>query len=538
MLCKEFNFMTKKIKILLACDNISLIELVKKNVFLQNDWDVLFVQVKSELNIKIQSHKPDIIILDSALEGAQIPDILSLFYETPIILLTDSTNEINFDKYSNLKFVKKYQEITQTLPEIALEIQQIISTIYNNLEKEELISKIFDLENRLNECKLKNIRLIEEKGKSEDSNKQKSAFLANMSHEIRTPMNGIIGFSELLENSSVTDEQKCSYMRIIKKSAVDLLSIINDIVDISKIETGQVKLSSNVVKVEDLINETFNFFRPIAQSKNLLLNSDFKIPVKDFVIVTDEIKLKQVLTNLVNNAVKFTDKGSITIGVQNRDHNIEFFVQDTGVGIPNKYRTLIFDRFRQAEYNNARKHGGSGLGLAISKAYVELLGGDIWVESEVGKGSTFFFTLPMAKQKARKNTNNNENIYLENCLTGKTVLVAEDELVNYLYASEVIQKTGAQIIRAEDGTIVLDMLKHKTKADIILMDIKMPTKNGIDTAVEIRKSGNNIPIIAVTAFALTDDKQKALKAGCNAFLHKPYRSAELIHLLVNLLNVN
>jgi len=530
--------MTKKIKILLACDNISLIELVKKNVFLQNDWDVLFVQVKSELNIKIQSHKPDIIILDSALEGAQIPDILSLFYETPIILLTDSTNEINFDKYSNLKFVKKYQEITQTLPEIALEIQQIISTIYNNLEKEELISKIFDLENRLNECKLKNIRLIEEKGKSEDSNKQKSAFLANMSHEIRTPMNGIIGFSELLENSSVTDEQKCSYMRIIKKSAVDLLSIINDIVDISKIETGQVKLSSNVVKVEDLINETFNFFRPIAQSKNLLLNSDFKIPVKDFVIVTDEIKLKQVLTNLVNNAVKFTDKGSITIGVQNRDHNIEFFVQDTGVGIPNKYRTLIFDRFRQAEYNNARKHGGSGLGLAISKAYVELLGGDIWVESEVGKGSTFFFTLPMAKQKARKNTNNNENIYLENCLTGKTVLVAEDELVNYLYASEVIQKTGAQIIRAEDGTIVLDMLKHKTKADIILMDIKMPTKNGIDTAVEIRKSGNNIPIIAVTAFALTDDKQKALKAGCNAFLHKPYRSAELIHLLVNLLNVN
>lgn len=251
-----------------------------------------------------------------------------------------------------------------------------------------------EIEVQNEEYKQLNDELIKAKERAEESNRLKSAFLANMSHEIRTPMNGILGFADLLKNPKLIDEKQQEYIRIIEKSGVRMLNIINDIINISKVESGTVEVHLSESNINEQIEYIYTFFKPEIERKGIQINFKNALPAKESIVKTDHEKIYAILTNLVKNAIKFTSKGSIEFGYEKKDKYLEFYVKDSGVGIHNEQREIIFERFRQGSESPSRNYDGAGLGLAISKAYVEMLGGKIWIESEVGRGSIFYFTIP------------------------------------------------------------------------------------------------------------------------------------------------
>lgn len=236
--------------------------------------------------------------------------------------------------------------------------------------------------------------LIKAKDKAEESDRLKTAFLANVSHEIRTPMNGILGFLELLNEPDLEEVQKEMYLDIMTKSGQRLLDTINDIVELARIESGQLEMSYSAVDLKELMDYHFNFFKPKSESQKINLNLEFNVPSDFHVLNIDKNKLDSVISNLLNNAFKYTKQGSIVFGVSKEKDGLMFFVKDTGPGIPEEKIDEIFKRFVQADQYTTRSQEGSGLGLSISKAYVEVMNGKIWVESEVGKGSTFYFSIP------------------------------------------------------------------------------------------------------------------------------------------------
>lgn len=375
-----------------------------------------------------------------------------------------------------------------------------------------------------------NKELRKAKEKAEESDKLKSAFLANMSHEIRTPMNGLVGFSELLLQKNTDEETRKQYADIIKSSCNQLLSIINDVVDISKIETNQVVISERQFNLYQLLNSIQLFFIPLAEPKTLKVKLNAE-NIKNIDIKTDEVKLNQIISNLVNNALKFTSVGYVEIGCNEKDEFLEFYVKDTGIGIDPKDFDLIFERFRQVDMSNTRNFGGTGLGLSISKAYVDVLGGKIWLNSEVGKGTTFFFTIPYKPVVVKKVVEQVGTFNKDTSLRNVNILVAEDEDVNFLYIDLVLKSLGVNVIRAENGKKAVDIMNTNPNINIILMDIKMPEMSGIEATQIIRSNNSSIPIIATTAYALEGDKEKLLSTGCNDYISKPIRSSDLITIV-------
>jgi len=375
-----------------------------------------------------------------------------------------------------------------------------------------------------------NKELRKAKEKAEESDKLKSAFLANMSHEIRTPMNGLVGFSELLLQKDSDDETRKQYANIIKSSCNQLLSIINDVVDISKIETNQVVISERQFNLYHLLNSIRLFFLPLAESKSLTVKLNAE-NIKNIDIKTDEVKLNQIISNLVNNALKFTNVGFVEIGCSEKQEFLEFYVKDTGIGIDPKDFDLIFERFRQVDMSSTRNFGGTGLGLSISKAYVGVLGGKIWLDSKVGKGTTFFFTIPFKPVVAKKAVEQVGSFNKDTSLKNVNILVAEDEDVNFLYIDLVLKGMGVNVIRAENGKKAVDIMNTNHNINIILMDIKMPEMSGIEATQIIRSNNASIPIIATTAYALEGDKEKLLSTGCNDYISKPIRSSDLITIV-------
>ncbi|MDD4746656.1 MAG: PAS domain S-box protein [Salinivirgaceae bacterium] len=372
-------------------------------------------------------------------------------------------------------------------------------------------------------------KLINLKEKAEESDRLKSAFLANMSHEIRTPMNGIIGFAELMNEASVSDQEKRQYLKIITNNAYHLLDLINDIIDISKIEAGQTNVNINETNLNLILTDVFMLLQPISEKKGLDFSYSTRLSDSNSFAVTDFVKVKQILFNLVNNSLKFTENGSVQFGYEIESDYIKFYVKDTGCGIPEKSRSVVFDRFLQLDNQPKESRTGTGLGLAISKAYVELLGGEIGLTSEVGKGTQFIFTIPYKKVLRIYGDSQPKKKSLD--WTSKTILLAEDDYPNRIFVTEVLKKTNVTVVAVGSGQEAVDMVKKGTIFDLVLMDLKMPNMDGIEATIEILKINNRMPIIAQTAYAFAEDVAIAKNAGCVDFISKPMKAVELLSMV-------
>ena len=376
--------------------------------------------------------------------------------------------------------------------------------------------------------------LVEAKNKAEDSDRLKSAFLANMSHEIRTPMNAILGFSDLLSTDEYSSEEKMEFIEMIKSSGRLLLNLINDIIDISKIEAGELKIQPSEFRLQELMDEMLQAFRQQMDrngKSQVKLILSHKEELNQTLITTDRLRLQQILTNLLSNAMKFTREGEIEFGVLNINNSYEFYVRDTGIGIPEQKLEVVFERFRQADDSHTRLFGGTGLGLAITKHLIELLNGKIWVESQEGKGTAFYFTLPVSTKDSEITSTPpiSAKAALPN-FKGKTILVAEDVDTNFYLIKTMLNKLDIAVLHASNGLIALDLaVEHNP--DLVIMDIQMPEMDGIEAFKQIRHQKLTMPVIAVTAYALMGEEQQYLNIGFDAYLSKPLSMTKLVDLL-------
>ena len=375
--------------------------------------------------------------------------------------------------------------------------------------------------------------LINAKEKAEESDLLKSAFLANMSHEIRTPMNGILGFAELLKEPELSSNQQKEYLRIIEKSGARMLNIINEIMDISKIEAGMIIPEIKEFDLNEQIEYVYNFFKPEANAKGIELFIKNSLPAKEAVLLSDREKLNAVLINLVKNAIKYTDKGSIEFGFNKKDDFLEYYVKDTGIGIHKDRLDVIFERFIQADISDVQARQGAGLGLTISKAYVEMLGGQIWIESVPEMGSTFYFNIPYKVQGKQEIESENQIIPLiqENPVKNLKFLIAEDDEISKMFISIIVSPIGKEILKARNGKEAIEICRNNPDIDIILMDIQMPDLNGYEATRQIRQFNKDVIIIAQTAFGLSGDREKSIAAGCNDYISKPVKKDELLSLI-------
>ncbi len=369
--------------------------------------------------------------------------------------------------------------------------------------------------------------LKREKMKAEESDRLKSAFLANMSHEIRTPMNAILGFSDLLSKLDLGSAKRREFIKQIKNSGNLLLNLIDDIIDIAKIEAGEIKIQHGHAYINQIIDElkvTFSeLVKKDGKSATLEVRGTKANRDDDFVLLTDPLRLKQILSNLIGNGIKFTEKGEVEFGYTEKEEVLQFFVRDTGIGLSKEYQELIFERFRQVEDAHTRKYGGTGLGLAISRHLVELLGGRIWVESEPFKGTTFFFTLPNNQVfESRSGAGMAiESSYIEDSWKSNRLLIVEDDPANARLLKEALEHTGIQMEWVTNGKEAVDYCQNGLRPDIVLMDIQMPVMDGHSATRILKEKYPHMPILAQTAYAMAGEREKCIEAGCDDYIAKP-----------------
>jgi PAS domain S-box-containing protein len=380
--------------------------------------------------------------------------------------------------------------------------------------------------------------LIKAKEKAEESDRLRSAFLTNMSHEIRTPMNGILGFAELLKEPNLSSDDQQDFIQTIQISGARMLNTINSIVDMSKIESGLTKVNIQETILNEKIEFTYKFFKPEVEIKGLKFLFKNGLPLNESIIKTDNEKVYGILTNLVRNAIKFTYEGSIEFGYKKKGEYLEFFVKDTGIGVPKRQHQIIFERFRQGSESHNRGYEGSGLGLSIAKSYVEMLGGEIWVESEEGKGSIFYFTIPY-------NPALGEKVTIENVVSAEhkeveiknlKILIVEDDEISYSLLTRTLQKISYEVLHAITGVQAIEACRNNPDLDLVLMDIRMPNMDGNEATRQIRQFNKDVIIIAQTAYAFTGDKEKSIEAGCNDYISKPINKTLLYELIRKYIN--
>lgn len=376
--------------------------------------------------------------------------------------------------------------------------------------------------------------LVVAKEKAEESDKLKSAFLANMSHEIRTPMNGIIGFAEFFKDPNLSFDLRKKYADVVVESSKQLLSIVNDILDISRIESNTLHICKETVSVNEVIQQVSDFFAPQFAAKNLQFSLHLGLE-DDAAIITDKSRIRQIITNLLSNAIKFTEKGEIKLGYTlGQDSNLIFYVEDSGIGISEKHKEIIFERFHQVQHPS-KKYGGTGLGLAISHKICALLGGNMWVESEEQKGSIFYFTIPYIPASIGDTKDHNHIITTEKA---PLVLVAEDDDTNYLYIETVLSFSKVRIIRAHNGVQAVQLFTENPDVAMVFMDVKMPKMNGFEASKKILEIHPQLPIIILSAFDLENERQFAKEIGCYAYIAKPIKKEKVTQILSEILQRN
>ncbi|MBC8465993.1 PAS domain S-box protein, partial [bacterium] len=370
-------------------------------------------------------------------------------------------------------------------------------------------------------------KLLVAKEKAEESDRLKSAFLANMSHEIRTPMNGILGFAQLLREPELTGQEQKKFLSVIETCGERMLNIISAIINISEIESGQMEISVSKTNVNKHIESVYNFFKSEVEQKGVQLLVKSTLSSNEANIRSDSGKIRSILDNLVDNAIKFTHAGSIEFGYEKKSKYLEFFVKDTGDGIADEKKEIIFERFRQGSESYDREYEGAGLGLSISKAYVEMLGGKIWMESELGKGSIFYFTLPYNVEPVTKPiikevvSVDKGEIQIDPETSGLKILIVEDDEASEMFLSTALTKFDKNLVKARTGIEAVEICRNNPAIDLILMDIRMPEMGGYEATRQIRVFNKDVVIMAQTAYGLSGDREKAIEAGCNDYISKP-----------------
>jgi CheY-like chemotaxis protein/two-component sensor histidine kinase len=348
-------------------------------------------------------------------------------------------------------------------------------------------------------------------------------------------MNAIIGFSNLLLKPDLSQRKKSEYVAIIRNNSATLLKIIDDIIDTARIEVGEIRFEEENIKLNDILDEIYTASEEMKSKegkKHIELVLKKGVPDPDFRARTDSYRIRQILSNLISNSIKFVEKGFVEFGYKIEDDDLLFYVKDTGIGIPQHKQEFIFEPFRQVEESYTRKYGGTGLGLTICKNLVNLIGGKIWLESEEGKGTTFYFTIPYKKVDRSYSENRDEldNVEVPEKYNwkDKIFMVAEDVESNFELVKELLEKTAAKILWVKDGQEAIDIAQDNGNIDLILMDISMPKLDGLSAAVAIKKFRKDLPIVAVTAFAKTEEKEKFLNSGCDDYIAKPIAEEELM----------
>lgn len=431
---------------------------------------------------------------------------------------------------SQLKTVQRLKRANQTLIDLS---QKYESQLFELTE----VNKALTLQ--IEEKEKKEVELIEARKKAEESNRHKSAFLANMSHEIRTPMNGIIGFSQLLKGFKHPEARQQKYLTMIELGGVRLLNIINNLIEISKIESGLTRMFEVSCNINEKIDYLFNFFKPEIESKGMRFSCLKSLPNQEAVIKTDREKLYAIMTSLIKNAIKYSNEGTIEFGYHlkmprsnaprgSASDTIEtpellFFVKDTGIGISVENQKIIFDRYIRVDNPYQNEIEGSGLGLAIAKNYAEMLGGKIWVESEPGVGSAFYFTIPYkyAAEEVEVPENFKPTIIPEHNIKKLKILIAEDDDPSTLLTTEIFRKYSSKIYYAKTGLETINVFKLHPDIDVIMMDIGMPDMDGYEATRQIRELNKEVIIFMQSAYVFDSDQEKAIEAGSNAFLVKP-----------------
>ena len=499
------------------------------------------IRLNQERQRRVFESSPDpMIVVDP---GALILDFNSAFLEAFDVepdLVYDQKYFCFIVKNQWRKSIKEFHRTWETGYLKNLEYQAVrpdgfifdaeISTgaIYTSDGKPE--SMVLILKN-ISERKEAERKILEAKYKAEESDKLKTAFLSNMSHEIRTPMNAIVGFSDLLSDEQLNQDERKDFIAQINQGADDLMRLIDDIIDIAKIEAGQVNIHISECFVKELFKELhLMFIQNIKRTgkENVSIKLKWDWPLNELAIYTDPFRLKQILVNLLSNAVKFTEKGEIILGLEEHPEGVYFYVKDSGIGIREEKQKVIFQRFMQGHETKTKLYGGTGLGLAISKNLTEILGGVIGVRSKSGEGATFWFTLPrneipLKHEAALRTPSNNLRLWED-----KKILIAEDDHSNYYFLFEALKETGVEILWSKDGEETMDMFREHDDLDLVLMDINMPLINGYECTREIKKERPDLPVIAQTAYAMSGEREISRQAGCDDYLSKPIKVSELL----------
>ncbi len=459
----------------------------------------------------------------------------------------------------------------ENISSIGMVINQVIKTAVEKLEKLTLVEELkqlnIDFEVKLDDRTKKlsdynkelkkeirahrktEAKLKMEKGLAENADELKSSFLSNMSHEIRTPLNGILGFSEILRKNDFDQDKRENYINIIKTCGKSLLKIVDDVIDLSKIESKAVAVEKEDFPVSKLMTELYDSFNNdelYRQRENVELRLNINLN-GNTLIRTDKKMVWQIMLNLIGNALKFTDEGFVEFGCYMKSsgkgnplgNDLVFFVKDSGVGVPSEMQEAIFQRFTKIEYEISNVFGGTGLGLTIAKDLVELLGGRIWAESEMGKGSQFYFELPdvvlvMPEEKSISIIKEKELFNWE----GLLIMVVEDDMMSFVYLKEILKSTKANVIHAQDGKKAVELAYDNPDIDLILMDIKLPELDGYEATRQIKKFRKEVPIIAQTAYAMMDERQKGFEAGCVEYVTKPINRQKLLQTMNKVLKID
>ncbi len=522
---------------------------------------------------------PDVIILDAVMPGHDMLGVCrrlkadETLHHIPVIILTNPAGE----RQTRVDALEAGADVFLSIPlepvELIAQIKAMIrikaSVVMQRSEKAELTSLVLartlaiekELEERrqterelqkanikLKQTQAATLNLLEDlshemevrkqfenelvsaKDKAEESDRLKSAFLANMSHEIRTPMNGIIGFSGLLTEPDVDAEERGRFVKIINDNCQQLLHIVSDIIDISKIEAGLLDIESVDFCLNDLMDSLLENYRPKAIEKGLKMTLFKELVCNDCNIYGDPSKTRQILDNLLTNALKFTSKGEISFGYKLQDDKLQFFVADTGIGIAPEHEEAVFNRFWQVEKGLARQYGGTGLGLSISRAYVRKMGGEIRFESVPGKGSLFMFDLPYRKS-GHIMSHTVSGTPLPANFNGKIILVVEDEGYNFEFLQIILTRFNLKILHAWNGEEAIQIFMENREIDLVLMDFKLPDIPGQEVTQRILGIRPDVPVIATTAYAMAGDREKALLAGCVDYLSKPIHVEGMVGML-------